>query len=110
MKSHGVTGIRSRPGSTNTLDLALFVLFAASFLLHWRFSTVAANQEAALDGRATQSAFEYRGDSQLWFESFENWQSEFLSTAMLVVQSIFLRHRGSPESKSAGAGNDESGA
>lgn len=93
-----------------SLGLALVVLFAASFLLHWRFSMVAANQEAALHGRATQSAFEYLGDSQLWFESFQNWQSEFLSTAMLVVLSIFLRHRGSPESKPAGAGNDETGA
>lgn len=92
-----------------SLGITLATLFVASFVLHWRFSMMAANQQAALHGRATQSAFEYLGDSQLWFESFQNWQSEFLSTAMLVVLSIFLRHRGSPESKPAGARNDETG-
>ncbi|WP_306224302.1 DUF6766 family protein [Bosea beijingensis] len=93
-----------------SLGIALAVLFIISFVLHWWFSMVAANQEAALHGRAPQSALEYLGDSELWFESFQNWQSEFLSTAMLVVLSIFLRHRGSPESKPAAAGNDETGA
>jgi hypothetical protein len=47
----------------------------------------------------------YLFDAQLWFESLQNWQSEFLSTALLVVLSIFLRHQGSPESKPAGAEN-----
>lgn len=70
---------------------------------------LAANQEAMLHGRAAQSTFEYLGDAQLWFESFQNWQSEFLSTAVLVVLSIFLRHRGSPESKPAAAANDDTG-
>ncbi|MGO4405672.1 DUF6766 family protein [Bosea sp. RAF48] len=93
-----------------SLGIALAVLFGVSFVLHWWFSMVAANHEAALHGRAPQSALEYIGDSQLWFESFQNWQSEFLSTAMLVILSIFLRHRGSPESKPAAAGNDETGA
>jgi hypothetical protein len=37
--------------------------------------------------------------SQLWFESFQNWQSEFLAVGSIVVLSIFLRERGSPESK-----------
>ncbi len=41
--------------------------------------------------------------------SFQNWQSEFLSTAVLVVLSIFLRHQGSPESKPVGAANSETG-
>lgn len=93
-----------------SLGIALAVLFVLSFALHWWFSMVAANQAAALHGRAARSAIGYLGDPQLWFESFQNWQSEFLSTALLVVLSIFLRHRGSPESKPAAAGNDETGA
>ncbi|KRE05034.1 hypothetical protein ASE63_25050 [Bosea sp. Root381] len=93
-----------------SLGIALAVLFVISFVFHWWFSVVAANQEATLHGRAAQSALEYLGDSQLWFESFQNWQSEFLSTALLVVLSIFLRHRGSPESKPVAAANDETGA
>ena len=41
--------------------------------------------------------------------SFQNWQSEFLATAALVVLSIVLRFRGSPESKHVDAGNAETG-
>jgi hypothetical protein len=52
-----------------------------------------------MHGGSAQSLFQYLGDARLWFESFQNWQSEFLSTAVLVVLSIVLRHRGSPESK-----------
>ena len=52
---------------------------------------------------------DYLLDTQLWFESFQNWQSEFLSTAVLVVLSIFLRHKGSSESKPVGAANSDTG-
>lgn len=93
-----------------SLGIALALLFIASFGLHWRFSMVKANAQAAHHGREAQSALDYLGDSQLWFECFQNWQSEFLSTAVLVVLSIFLRHRRSPESKPVGARNAETGA
>jgi len=42
---------------------------------------------------------DYMGTSRFWFESFQNWQSEFLSVGVLIVLAIFLRERGSPESK-----------
>lgn len=82
-----------------SLGIALLILFLASFVLHWLQSAAAANDDASMHGQAIQSVWEYLGDSRLWFESFQNWQSEFLSTAVLVVLSIVLRHRGSPESK-----------
>lgn len=82
-----------------SLGIALLALFVVSFMLHWLQSAASANEEALLHGQTPQSPFEYLGDPMLWFESFQNWQSEFLSTAVLVVLSIFLRHRGSPESK-----------
>jgi hypothetical protein len=47
--------------------------------------------------------------ARLWFESFQNWQSEFLSTAAVVVLSIFLRFRGSPESKPVAAPHSATG-
>ncbi|MBX3540344.1 MAG: hypothetical protein KF735_22075 [Chelatococcus sp.] len=93
-----------------SLGLALALLFGASFVLHWWFSMIAANEEAARHAGPASSLFEHFWDSQLWFESFQNWQSEFLSTALLVVLSIFLRHRHSPESKPVGATNSETGA
>ena len=93
-----------------SLGIALALLFVASFALHWWASLVATNEEALRHGDEIQSLGSYLFDAQLWFESFQNWQSEFMSTAVLVVLSIFLRHKGSPESKPAGASNAETGA
>jgi hypothetical protein len=53
---------------------------------------------------------DHLSSAQLWFESLQNWQSEFLSTAVLVVLSIFLRFRGSPESKPVTAPHSETGS
>jgi hypothetical protein len=50
---------------------------------------------------------EYVGSARFWFESFQNWQSEFLAIGSMVVLSIFLRQRGSPESKPVAARHDE---
>ena len=52
---------------------------------------------------------QYVGTSRFWFESFQNWQSEFLSVGVLVVLSVFLRQRGSPESKPVAAPHHETG-
>ena len=93
-----------------SLGIALAVLFLISFALHWWASLAAANAEALRHGGEAQSLASYLMDAHLWFESFQNWQSEFMSTAVLVLLSIFLRHKGSPESKPAGAANSETGA
>ena len=82
-----------------SLGIALGLLFLLTFVLHLRYSFEAANVEAAMHGQPTMPFWQYLGDAQFWFESFQNWQSEFLSTAVLVVLSIFLRFKGSPESK-----------
>jgi hypothetical protein len=93
-----------------SLGIVLFILFLLSFLMHWTQSAKAAAQEAAEHGEAALSTIAYLGDPQLWFESFQNWQSEFLSTAVLVVLSIFLRQRESPESKAVAAPHAHTGA
>lgn len=93
-----------------SLGLALALLFLISFALHCWGSLSAANEEALRHGDEVQSVGSYLLSTQLWFESFQNWQSEFMSTAVLVVLSIFLRHKGSPESKPVGAANSETGA
>lgn len=93
----------------HSLGLALALLFVASFVLHWLFSAREAAQEAVEHGEAARSALAYLADPQLWFESFQNWQSEFLSTAVLVVLSIFLRQQNSPESKPVAAPNAKTG-
>lgn len=52
---------------------------------------------------------EFLATSQFWFESFQNWQSEFLSLVGMIVLSIWLRQRGSPESKPVHAPHDDTG-
>jgi hypothetical protein len=94
----------------HSLGTVMVLLFIASFALHWVFSAQAAVQDAALHAEAVPSLLSYLGDPQLWFESFQNWQSEFLSTAVLVVLSIFLRQKNSPESKPVAAPNSQTGA
>jgi len=87
----------------HSLGLALFLLFIASFALHFVNSARLAADEARLHGGASGGLLAHMGEAQFWFESFQNWQSEFLSTAVLIVLAIFLRERGSPESKPVGA-------
>lgn len=94
----------------NSLGLVLALLFVVSFVLHWLNSAAAAADEAAMHGETGGSLLAHLGDAQLWFESMQNWQSEFLSTAVLVVLTIFLRQRGSPESKPVGAPTAQTGA
>nr|WP_295884870.1 DUF6766 family protein [uncultured Devosia sp.] len=92
-----------------SLGIALALLFLGSFILHWLHSVGAANEQALQHGEQALGAWAYLGDPQLWFESFQNWQSEFLSTAVLVVLSIVLRFRGSPESKPVAAPHAKTG-
>lgn len=93
-----------------SLGIALILLFLMSFVFHFWGSLRTANAEALLHGRPVQDAAAYLLDSKFWFESFQNWQSEFLSTAMIVVLSIFLRQKGSPESKPVNAPHSATGA
>ncbi|MRG57981.1 hypothetical protein GF108_20655 [Phyllobacterium sp. SYP-B3895] len=93
----------------HSLGLALLSLFGLSFAGHFFASLATYNSEAALHGEAALTPLSYMGNAQFWFESFQNWQSEFFSTAMLVVLSIFLRYRGSPESKEVMAANQQTG-
>ncbi|WP_070151871.1 DUF6766 family protein [Sphingobium phenoxybenzoativorans] len=92
-----------------SLGIVLASLFLMSFVIHWTQSARVAAQDAIEHGEAAPTLWSYLGDAQLWFESFQNWQSEFLSTAVLVVLSIFLRQRESPESKAVAAPHSQTG-
>jgi hypothetical protein len=94
----------------HSLGLALMILFLISFVMHWVHSAKVAADEARDHGELAPGTIEYLGDPQFWFESFQNWQSEFLSTAVLVVLSIFLRQKNSSESKPVTAPHSQTGA
>ncbi len=93
----------------HSLTLALFILFVLSFLLHWYGSLKDYNEEQMLKGEPVETAMQYLGNSRLWFESFQNWESEFLSVFAIVILSIFLRQKGSPQSKPVDAPHSETG-
>jgi hypothetical protein len=61
------------------------------------------NQEQLAHGDPAISYSSYLTTSTMWFESFQNWQSEYLAVGVLAVLTIFLRQRGSPESKPVAA-------
>lgn len=83
-----------------SLSLAFLLLFIFSFAVHAMSGAREYNQDQLEHGDPVQvSTIEYMGTSRFWFESFQNWQSEFLAVAAMVVLSIFLRQRYSPESK-----------
>jgi hypothetical protein len=94
----------------NSLSLAFFLFFLFSITMHAVAGAGVYNDEQAAHGQAEPlSVLQYAGTSRFWFESFQNWQSEFLSIAAMVVLSIFLRQRGSPESKPVDSPHDQTG-
>jgi hypothetical protein len=93
----------------HSLTILLFLLFAVSFVIHFYGSLKDENIQKALKGQPMETAVNYISDSRFWFESFQNWQSEFLSVFAIVILSIFLRQKGSPQSKPVDAPNAETG-
>lgn len=83
----------------NSLSLALLLLFLLSFGLHALGGASEENRQRLLHGTGRVSVSEYVASSRFWFESFQNWQSEFFSVGALIVLSIFLRQKGSSQSK-----------
>ncbi|MFJ4028529.1 DUF6766 family protein [Paenarthrobacter sp. NPDC089989] len=93
----------------HSLSGLLGILFLASFAMHAIGGTSAYNEEQLSHGLPQVTTWEYLGSSQFWFESFQNWQSEFLAVAVLVGASVYLRQRGSPESKPVAEPHYETG-
>ena len=91
----------------NSLVLAMAAIFLLSWggqsLNNWR----AANEERREHGEPALSWGAYVRGADFWERSLENWQSEFLAVGAMAVFTIYLRQRGSPESKPVGAPHDE---
>jgi hypothetical protein len=94
----------------NSLSLAFIALFIASFLMHGVEGTRSYNEGQREHNEATVSVTGYMSTSRFWFESFQNWQSEFLATGSIVLLSVWLRQKGSPESKPVDAPHAETEA
>ncbi len=93
----------------HSLATVLLLLFLIAFGLHWSGSWRHQVEEQLTKGQAPPGFLEYLGEAQFWFESFQNWQSEFLSVFALVVLSIFLRQKDSSQSKHIDAPHSQTG-
>jgi hypothetical protein len=93
----------------HSLSIVLLSLFALSFVAHAAGGAHEYNRDQAAHHGAAVSTLGYMATSRFWFESFQNWQSEFFSIALLVMFSIWLRERGSPQSKPVAASNRATG-
>lgn len=93
----------------HSLSIALTLLFLLSFLGHFKASLLDYNHHQCLLHLPAETASQYLTNSKFWFESFQNWQSEFLSVLAIVFLSIYLRQKNSPQSKPVDAPHAETG-
>jgi hypothetical protein len=93
----------------HSLSISLVILFLISFLLHFYGSLKDENAINFLKHLPAKTAADYIQSSRFWFESFQNWQSEFLSVFAIIVLSIYLRQKGSSQSKPVDAAHSETG-
>ena len=93
----------------NSLAIAMISVFLASWAVQSLTGRNVYNDDQQQHGQPAVSWAGYLARSDFWEQTFQNWQSEFLAVGTMVVFSIFLRQRGSPESKPVGARHDETG-
>ena len=94
----------------NSLSLAFFALFGLSWLLHAITGAHEYSSEQVAHGAPSVSTWEFLRRAEFWFQSMQNWQSELLAVASIVVLTIFLRQQGSPESKPVHAPHGRTGS
>ncbi|QIG38666.1 hypothetical protein G5T42_03510 [Microbacterium sp. 4R-513] len=87
----------------NSLLLVMGVIFLLSWLGQSVAGTVVANEEQAEHGLPAMTWGDYVVSPDFWNRTLQNWQSEFLAVGCMVAFSIYLRQRGSSESKEVGA-------
>jgi hypothetical protein len=98
---------------TAVYENSLLLVMAVIFLGSWFAQSVSGqslyNEEQRQHGDATVAWSEYVRGSEFWEATLQNWQSEFLAVGSMAVFTIYLRQRGSPESKPVGAPHDQTG-
>ncbi len=98
---------------TGLFSRSLGLLMGALFLLTWAASSVAGwaafNSERLGQRQDPVSWLGYLGEADFWNRSFQNWQSEMLAVGSMVMFSVYLRQRGSPESKPVGVAHAATG-
>ena len=94
---------------SRSLGLTMGTIFVLSWLAQFIAGRSAYNAEQIQELKVPLDWAQYLGAPDFWNRTFQNWQSEFLAVASMVVLSIYLRERGSPESKPVGQPHDSTG-
>ena len=104
---------RTRDWRTSLYENSLLLVMTAIFFATWAVQSIANwrtfNQEQRDHGEPTVTWGRYLLDPDFWEKTLQNWQSEFLAVGTMAVFTIYLRQRGSPESKPVGAPHDQTG-
>lgn len=93
----------------NSLTLTLTIFFVLFFLIHAYGTMKTINIERLAADQSMITYIEVFKENEFWFESFQNWQSEFFSIAILGILSIFLRQRNSSQSKKMNDAHSKTG-
>ncbi|MBS7564059.1 hypothetical protein KHS38_06540 [Mucilaginibacter sp. Bleaf8] len=93
----------------NSLSICFLILFVISWGLHLYGSWIDHNDKQVLMHKPQDSILQFLGEPTFWFETFQNWQSEFISIVSIVFLTIYLRQKGSSESKPVDAPHMETG-
>ncbi|MFC4071134.1 DUF6766 family protein [Actinoplanes subglobosus] len=94
---------------SNSLGIVMGLLFVASWLTQSIAGAAAFNERQLRDLQEPVTWAEYLTEPDFWNRTLQNWQSELLAVASMVILSIYLRQRGSPESKPVGSPHDATG-
>jgi hypothetical protein len=94
---------------SNSLLIVMAVIFVGAWFAQSVTGWTQFNEEQAAHGVPDVSWWSYVGSSNFWEATFQNWQSEFLAVGSFAVLAVFLRQRGSPESKPVGAPHEATG-
>jgi hypothetical protein len=94
---------------SNSLGLVMGLIFLGSWGAQLVAGTSAQNSERLQNLQDPMSMGEYFLSPNFWNRTLQNWQSEFLAVGSMVALSIYLRQRGSPESKPVGSSHSATG-
>jgi hypothetical protein len=94
---------------SNSLGLAMGAIFLASWAAQSAAGTVSFNEQRLAQLQAPVSWGGYVTSAEFWSRTLQNWQSEFLAVGSMAILAIYLRQRGSPESKPVGASHEATG-
>jgi hypothetical protein len=94
---------------SNSLLIVMGTIWLAAWLSHSLTGWRAYNETQLEHGDTTLGWVQYLGSADFWETTLQNWQSEFLAVGSMAVLAIYLRQRGSPESKPVGSPHESTG-